>query len=183
MTCRQTSTARPSTVHPVWVTVRMAQALAQGFRTASSSADALTGAGVVICATGNLALRADDFARLANGAYVASVTSADDELELAGLDVLYERSPPVMTSHAMPRPVTTSMSSTTATPSTSCTAPRSARSSTWSRQRSWRRPPRWLPGILSRDCTNAMTTPASSLRPPGCRSSMEHHDDHQPRYL
>jgi adenosylhomocysteinase len=72
--------------------VRMTQALAQGFRTAASSADAVTGAGVVVCATGNLALRADDFARLANGAYVASVTSADDELELAGLDMLYERS-------------------------------------------------------------------------------------------
>jgi adenosylhomocysteinase len=73
--------------------VRMTQALAQGFCTASSSTDALAGAGVVICATGNLALRADDFARLANGAYVASVTSADDELELAGLDALYDRSP------------------------------------------------------------------------------------------
>lgn len=73
--------------------VRMTQALAQGFRTAASGADAVTGAGVVVCATGNMALRADDFARLANGAYVASVTSADDELELAGLDMLYERSP------------------------------------------------------------------------------------------
>jgi adenosylhomocysteinase len=73
--------------------VRMTQALAQGFRTAASSAAAVTGAGVVICATGNLALRADDFAHLPNGAYIASVTSADDELELAGLDELYERSP------------------------------------------------------------------------------------------
>jgi adenosylhomocysteinase len=73
--------------------VRMTQALAQGFRTAVTSAAALRGAGVVVCATGNMALRADDFARLPNGAYVASVTSADDELELAGLDGLYERSP------------------------------------------------------------------------------------------
>lgn len=73
--------------------VRMTQALAQGFRTAASTAAAVTGAGVVVCATGNVALRADDFAHLANGAYIASVTSADDELELAGLDVLYERSP------------------------------------------------------------------------------------------
>jgi adenosylhomocysteinase len=73
--------------------VRMTQALAQGFRTAASSAAAVIGAGVVVCATGNLALQADDFAHLANGAYIASVTSADDELELAGLDVLYERSP------------------------------------------------------------------------------------------
>src|ERR1039458_5792978 len=71
----------------------MTQALAQGFRTAVTSAAALRGAGVVVCATSNMALRADDFARLPNGAYVASVTSADDELELAGLDGLYERSP------------------------------------------------------------------------------------------
>jgi adenosylhomocysteinase len=73
----------------VWMT----QALAQGFRTAVTSAAALRGAGVVVCATGNMAMQADDFARLPNGAYVASVTSADDELELAGLDGLYERSP------------------------------------------------------------------------------------------
>jgi len=37
--------------------VRMTQALAQGFRTAASTAGVLTGAGVVICATGNLALQ------------------------------------------------------------------------------------------------------------------------------
>src|ERR1035438_4595163 len=49
--------------------VRMTQALAQGVRTASSSTDGLAGAGVVICATGNLALRADDFARLANRSF------------------------------------------------------------------------------------------------------------------
>lgn len=69
--------------------VRMAQALAQGFRTAASRMDALRGAGVVVCATGNLALQADDFAYLGNGAYIASVTSSDDELELDGLDGLY----------------------------------------------------------------------------------------------
>ncbi|GAA0992442.1 adenosylhomocysteinase [Acrocarpospora macrocephala] len=71
--------------------VRMAQALSQGFRTATSRAQALAGAGVVICATGNLALRADDFARVSNGAYIASVTSSDDELELDALDGLYDR--------------------------------------------------------------------------------------------
>jgi adenosylhomocysteinase len=72
--------------------VRMAQALAQGFRTVGSTAEALTGAGLVICATGNGALCGDDFARVCNGAYIASVTSADDELELASLNELYERS-------------------------------------------------------------------------------------------
>jgi adenosylhomocysteinase len=71
--------------------VRMAQALAHGFRTADSRADALRGAGVVVCATGNLALHADDFTNLGNGAYVASVTSSDDELELDSLDRLYAR--------------------------------------------------------------------------------------------
>lgn len=71
--------------------VRLTQALAQGFRTAASRAEALTGAGVVVCATGNLALRADDFARIDNGAYIASATSSDDELELAALDGLYIR--------------------------------------------------------------------------------------------
>lgn len=44
-----------------------------------------------VCATGNLALQADDFAYLGNGAYIASVTSSDDELELDGLDGLYAR--------------------------------------------------------------------------------------------
>ncbi|WP_283137794.1 adenosylhomocysteinase [Rhizohabitans arisaemae] len=71
--------------------VRRAQALSQGFRSASTLAQALRGAGVIICATGNLALREDDFAAVANGAYIASVTSSDDELELAALDALYER--------------------------------------------------------------------------------------------
>lgn len=71
--------------------VRMAQALSQGFRTTATRAEALHGSGLVICATGNLALRSDDFAALRNGAYVASVTSSDDELELDGLDELYER--------------------------------------------------------------------------------------------
>ncbi|GAA1004979.1 hypothetical protein Aple_035640 [Acrocarpospora pleiomorpha] len=47
----------------------------------------------MVCATGNLALREDDFSRLANGAYIASVTSSDDELELSALGGLYARTP------------------------------------------------------------------------------------------
>lgn len=72
--------------------VRMAQALAQGFRTAGR-VGALAGAGIVVCATGNLALTADDFPAVPNGSYIASVTSADDELDLTGLASLYEQHP------------------------------------------------------------------------------------------
>ncbi|MFI6706155.1 adenosylhomocysteinase [Nonomuraea sp. NPDC050478] len=73
--------------------VRRVQALSQGYRTAASLAEALADAGVVVCATGNLALKEDDFARIPNGAYIASVTSSDDELELASLVGLYARTP------------------------------------------------------------------------------------------
>lgn len=71
--------------------VRRAQALSQGYRTVPTLADALSGSGLVVCATGNMALREEDFGRITNGAYIASVTSSDDELELAALDGLYER--------------------------------------------------------------------------------------------
>lgn len=71
--------------------VRRVQALSQGYRTAATLAEALAGAGIVVCATGNFALREDDFARVANGAYIASVTSSDDELELSALNGLYAR--------------------------------------------------------------------------------------------
>lgn len=73
--------------------VRRAQALSQGFRTAPTLAQAIRNAGLIVCATGNLALKEDDFAEVANGAYIASVTSSDDELELAALDGLYDRTP------------------------------------------------------------------------------------------
>lgn len=92
-----TSVARSLHARHVQVTVydsdsvKQAQALALGFRTTTTRAEALRGAGVVVCATGNLALQSDDFAYLCNGAYVASVTSSDDELELAELDCLYAR--------------------------------------------------------------------------------------------
>ncbi|MEV0968530.1 adenosylhomocysteinase [Microtetraspora glauca] len=71
--------------------VRRVQALSMGFRTAATLAEALAGAGIVVCATGNFALREDDFAHVANGAYIASVTSSDDELELSALTGLYAR--------------------------------------------------------------------------------------------
>jgi adenosylhomocysteinase len=71
--------------------VRAALALGHGFHVVPSLPTALAAAGIVMCATGNLALRRDDFASLANGAHIVSVTSSDDELELQALDELYEQ--------------------------------------------------------------------------------------------
>ncbi|MFF4835168.1 adenosylhomocysteinase [Streptomyces sp. NPDC001315] len=73
--------------------VKGVQARAQGFRTSSSTTEALQDAELVLCATGNLALRQGDFAALRNGAYLASVTSSEDELELGSLHGLYRRTP------------------------------------------------------------------------------------------
>lgn len=73
--------------------VRATQALAHGFHVAGTLQAALASAGMVVCATGNLALCGDDFTALANGAYLASVTSSEDELELDALTGVYERTP------------------------------------------------------------------------------------------
>ncbi|GFE25738.1 adenosylhomocysteinase [Streptomyces nigrescens] len=73
--------------------VKQVQAHAQGFRTTASRTEAIHRAGLVLCATGNLALRQSDFAALRNGAFVASVTSSEDELELDALNDLYRRTP------------------------------------------------------------------------------------------
>jgi adenosylhomocysteinase len=71
--------------------VRRIQARAEGFRTPSSRTDALRDAACVLCATGNIALGDADFEALSNGAYVASATSAEDELDLAALHSTYRR--------------------------------------------------------------------------------------------
>ncbi|MEU0447587.1 adenosylhomocysteinase [Streptomyces tendae] len=71
--------------------VRRVQAHALGFRTCTSTAEAVRDAELVLCATGNLALRQGDFAALRNGAYLGSVTSSEDELELGSLHDLYQR--------------------------------------------------------------------------------------------
>ncbi len=71
--------------------VRAAQALAHGFHVAPTLPAAPATAGIVMCATGNLALRNDDLARLANGAYLASVTSSEDEVELDALAGVYQQ--------------------------------------------------------------------------------------------
>ncbi|MEV2189811.1 adenosylhomocysteinase [Streptomyces phaeochromogenes] len=71
--------------------LKQVQAHSQGFRTAESCQEAIRDADLVICATGNLALRKADFAALRNGAYLAAATSYDDELELSALDGTYRR--------------------------------------------------------------------------------------------
>lgn len=71
--------------------VRATQALSQGFHVAATRQGALATAGMVMCATGNLSLRYDDITHLANGAYLASVTSSEDELELDALTGVYEQ--------------------------------------------------------------------------------------------
>lgn len=71
--------------------VRRAQALSQGFSVARDREAALTGAGLVLCATGAVSLRGEDFSALRNGAYVATVTSSEDELDLDGLPAIYSR--------------------------------------------------------------------------------------------
>ncbi|MEV0615662.1 adenosylhomocysteinase [Nonomuraea sp. NPDC050404] len=71
--------------------VKRVQARAHGFHVPTTRAEAIRGCGLIICATGNLALRYEDFAVLPNGAYIASVTSSEDELELTALDHLYRR--------------------------------------------------------------------------------------------
>ncbi|MFE9880190.1 adenosylhomocysteinase [Streptomyces sp. NPDC005784] len=71
--------------------IRRVQAHSYGFRTTTTTTDAVRDAELVLCATGNLALRQHDFNALRNGAYLASVTSSEDELELAPLHELYQR--------------------------------------------------------------------------------------------
>lgn len=44
----------------------------------------------MLCATGSISLRGEDFSSLRNGAYVATVTSSEDELDLAGLPEVYK---------------------------------------------------------------------------------------------
>lgn len=73
--------------------VRRTQALSQGFTVARDREAALTGAGLVLCATGAVSLRGDDFPHLRNGAYVATVTSSEDELDLGSLPDVYTRTP------------------------------------------------------------------------------------------
>lgn len=71
--------------------VRRTQAFSQGFAVARDLPSALAEAGLVLCATGRMSLLGEDFPRLRNGTYVATVTSSEDELDLNGLDAVYDR--------------------------------------------------------------------------------------------
>jgi adenosylhomocysteinase len=62
--------------------IRTVEAMAHGFSTVQSVQDGVRGAGLVFCATGNTSLDATSFSQLDRGAYVATVTSSDDELAL-----------------------------------------------------------------------------------------------------
>jgi adenosylhomocysteinase len=61
------------------------QALSYGFDVYDSMAEALRDSLLVIGATGNRSLRERDLPCIRSGAYVATVTSSDDELEMAAL--------------------------------------------------------------------------------------------------
>ncbi|MEU9168524.1 adenosylhomocysteinase [Streptomyces sp. NPDC048420] len=64
--------------------IRLVNALSAGYPAARLH-DALAEAELVFCATGDRCLTTADMRLLREGAYVASVTSADDELDLTGM--------------------------------------------------------------------------------------------------
>jgi adenosylhomocysteinase len=70
--------------------VVLVEAFSHGFEVARSVREALDRADLVLCATGNLALRAEDYSHVNNGAYIATVTSSDDELDLTGIERFYQ---------------------------------------------------------------------------------------------
>lgn len=69
--------------------LRSIKAFSHGFRVVPTIEDAVRGAGIVFCATGNVSLRTEEFELLDYGAYVATVTSSDDELQIKDLGDRY----------------------------------------------------------------------------------------------
>lgn len=65
--------------------VRLAEAFSHGYEVLQDRSRALAGADLVLCATGNVSLSGENYAQLRNGAYLATVTSSDDELDLRSL--------------------------------------------------------------------------------------------------
>lgn len=53
--------------------------------------DIIKNSDIIFCATGNLSLRSDDFSQVKNGAFIASVTSSDDELDTSWLEENYKK--------------------------------------------------------------------------------------------
>jgi adenosylhomocysteinase len=70
---------------------KLAEAAARGFRACTRLGDALSHSTLVVCATGGTALDLQGFAMLRSGCVVASVTSADDELDLQSLEAGYNK--------------------------------------------------------------------------------------------
>lgn len=65
--------------------IKLVEALSHGFTVNSSLENSLKGVGLIFCASGNISIRSEDFNYLKNGAYIVTVTSSDDELELGEL--------------------------------------------------------------------------------------------------
>jgi adenosylhomocysteinase len=72
--------------------IRAIEAKSRGFDLINKE-DALLSSDVIFCATGNQSLSNHDFNRIKNGAFIFSVTSSDDELELSRADSNFEVSP------------------------------------------------------------------------------------------
>ncbi|MGB0093950.1 MAG: adenosylhomocysteinase [Solirubrobacteraceae bacterium] len=71
--------------------VRSTEAASNGYRIARSAPSAVRESSLVVCATGRRALSEAEFAALSPGAFVVSVTSSDDELDMQALQA-YSRS-------------------------------------------------------------------------------------------
>lgn len=133
--------------------VRRAQALSQGFTVARDRDTALHNAGLVLCATGSISLRSEDFSTLRNGAYVPRSPAARTSWIWPISRPCTSAAGTPSTSPGTGPPGTISICSTVATPSTSCTAPAWDRSSSSCRPR-YSPPSGCSPGATSRPvCT------------------------------
>lgn len=71
--------------------VAVANAAARGYEVFTNIPAALQRTNLIVCATGNKALAAQQFRMLRPDTVVASVTSSDDELDLAGIEGTHDR--------------------------------------------------------------------------------------------
>ena len=72
--------------------IRAIEARSRGFDLIDKK-EALGSSDVIFCATGNQSINNHDFNRIKNGAFIFSVTSSDDELDLCRADANFEVSP------------------------------------------------------------------------------------------